>query len=257
MRRIFVKYTMHAVLKSDFSLSIIVLAFNEEESISLVLDDLLNFIPKLLDRFEIIVVDDGSRDGTARIAREYAEKYKSIRVLSHAVNKGLPAAARIGYGAAVSDYAVWIEADGQFCVGDLTRFLKCLPEKDVVASYRERRRYSIRRRIVSWAYNALLHLFLELPVRDAGSAILIRRGLIDPALFLSTGVLINAELLLRAQQQGLKIGECPRTYVPRRTGESRIFGFWTILQAMADLFRLRRLFATSRAVLPSSPPLPI
>lgn len=227
-------------MKKDISLSVVVLVFNEEASLEGVVRDLMRFLPEAVKEFEILIIDDGSRDGTAAIARRLAAECRSVRVVTHSKNLGLPCGARTGYRESRCDFVVWIEGDGQFLVGDLRGFLECIPRYKVVASYRERSRYPMMRRLVSFAYNSLLKILLGLDVRDAGSVIMVQKGLVEDSEFISSGVAINAELLLRAQSKGYEIGQCPRTFVLRVSGESRIFGVREVARAMADIWRLYR-----------------
>ncbi|MFH2203529.1 MAG: glycosyltransferase family 2 protein [Elusimicrobiota bacterium] len=227
-------------MKRGISLSVVVLAYDEEAALERVVLDLLAYLPGRVEKFEIIIVDDGSRDGTAAICSRLAAGHPAVRAITHAENRGLPRAAKTGYREARCAYVIWIEGDGQFLVPDLERFLELVPRHTVVASWRQRRDYSLARRCVSAGYNFLLSLLFDLKIRDAGSVIMLKRGIVDEAELISDGVTVSAELLLRAKGKGHDIGQCPRTFVPRMAGTSRIFGLREILHGIGDLLRLYR-----------------
>ena len=230
-------------MEQTISLSVVVLVFNEEASLECVIKDLLRVLPGLLDNFEVLIVDDGSRDRTAELAARLAREDERVSVCTLPENRGLPAAAKTGYRRARGSHVVWIEGDGQFKAEDLGAFLKQAENHNIVASYRERIGYSWTRRTTSRLYNFLLNRLFDLGVRDAGSVIMVKKGIVDEAELLTSGVAINAELLLRAKRKGHAIGQCPRAFVARAAGTSRIFGAREIFRGIADVWRLYRALA--------------
>lgn len=219
-------------------LSVVVLAYDEEAVLERVVEEFIERLEGLRLDFELIVVDDGSMDRTGDIARAMADRHDCVRAVSHGGNEGLSAAALSGYLAARGEYVLWVEGDGQFAAADLAGFAAAIAESDVVTSVRDRREYPVLRRWVSRAYNLLLNSLFGLGVRDAGSAIMIRRKALEGLRPRSRSVVASAEMLLYCRGRRLRFAECRRSYVPREHGRSRIFSLGEMARAAADVWRL-------------------
>ena len=117
------------------SLSIVIPAYNEEESLGFVIEDILNNVPTYFGDWEIIVVDDGSTDKTPEIADSYAKKSAHIRVI-HQPNSGYNQAMITGLGTATKEYVGYMQADGQNRVQDFKKCYALLPDYDLIVAGR-------------------------------------------------------------------------------------------------------------------------
>src|SRR6266404_1275379 len=138
---------------SKTSITIAIPAYNEEENISLVIKDTLKKLPKYFKDYEVIVVDDGSKDKTGEIADKLAKKNKHLRVI-HQKNEGYSGAMFAGIKAAKKDYVAYMPADGQFLVDDMRHcFVEGIGSSDLILGYRGGRQdYATRRVIFSYGY---------------------------------------------------------------------------------------------------------
>src|SRR5207245_5201796 len=120
--------------------------------------------------YEILIVDDGSRDGTAAVARAAGQGRPHVRVLCHAANRGYGAALRTGFEAARFDRVSFTDADCQFDLFELEYMLPLTRHYHVTTGYRIERQEGSRRRFFSWGYNTLVKLLIGSPVHDIDCA---------------------------------------------------------------------------------------
>src|SRR5438552_14684645 len=102
-----------------WQLSLVIPAYNEEPSIRQAIEEAEAALPHVAGDFEILVVDDGSRDGTSRVVRDASFACSHVRLLRHAENRGYGAALRTGFEAARYDRIAFTDADCQFALQDL------------------------------------------------------------------------------------------------------------------------------------------
>ncbi len=200
------------------SLSCVVPAYNEARNIEGVVRDLLRAARRVAPRaHEVIVVDDGSVDGTGDVIDALARAEPSVRALHHPENRGVAAATRDGLVAARHDWILYVDGDGQFDAADLDRLAPLAAAADVVAGVRAERADPAHRRLNAALYNRLLRLLFRLPVRDVNCAFkLLRRERLPTLDCRSDSAFFLAELLIRADRAGLRFAEAPVTHRPRR-----------------------------------------
>jgi glycosyltransferase involved in cell wall biosynthesis len=188
---------------------------------------------------EIIVIDDGSRDGTAKAAAAEVPPHVSVRVISHERNRGYGAALRSGFDAARRE-AVWLmDSDGQFDPGDLNRLLPHYRRDRVVTGYRIRRNDPAVRQLNNTAFFALVRMLFGRTVRDVNCGFKLFPTRVGRALH-ADGALISTELVLRARRAGYTIVEVGVPHYPRRAGQATGASPHVVLRAFAELWRLRR-----------------
>jgi glycosyltransferase involved in cell wall biosynthesis len=224
-------------------LSIFFPAHNEAENIEGLVAEALAVLPTLAERFEIICVDDGSRDATQRIVDHLAAAHPEVRVVHHSVNLGYGAALRSGFAASRYELVCFLDGDRQFRVEDLGRLLERLAEPDapdVVVGYRLRRADPPIRLIYARSYRLALRLFFGLRVRDPDCACkLFRRAALDGIRLESGGAFMSAELLIKLQHKGRRIVEAGVPHYPRPAGSASGANPKVVLRAVRDFWRLR------------------
>jgi glycosyltransferase involved in cell wall biosynthesis len=192
------------------------------------------------DRHQIVVVDDGSTDGTAEIATEAARDFSHVRVVRHERNRGYGAALQTGLRAAVEPWVLLTDADLQFDLGQLERFVPLTEEADVVVGWRIDRKDPAHRRLNAAAWNWLVRRAFDLRVRDVDCAFkLIRREVVEDIPLTSSGAMISTELLLRAQRNGARVRELGVEHRPRVAGEQSGANPRVVLRALRELHQLR------------------
>ncbi len=234
-------------------------AHDEAENVQTLVMEALAELPRLADRFEIICVNDGSRDGTGDIAERLAAQHPDlVRVVHHPTNRGYGAAVRSGFRAARYDLVCFTDGDLQFRVADLARLVDRLVAgdenrrwPDVVAGYRLVRADPAIRLAYARIYRACLRIFFGLSLRDVDCACkLVRREALKGIRLESRGAFLSAELLIKLREMGRRTVEVGVPHHPRRAGQASGADPRVVLLAVRDFWALRlRLWAGRRAAL--------
>jgi glycosyltransferase involved in cell wall biosynthesis len=220
-------------------LSVVVPCFNEEGNVAQVVVQAAQVGRRLASELEIIVVDDGSTDDTARVLAALRDRISELKIVSHPRNRGYGAAIRSGLDRASMDYVFLTDGDGQFDLTELARAVRMLHDHDVVAGYREHRRDGWWRRLWGRGWTALMNRVFGLQVRDANCAFkLLPQSLLRSSDLQSDGALISAELLFEARRSDLSVGECAVTHYARRSGRQTGASARVIATAFLELARL-------------------
>jgi glycosyltransferase involved in cell wall biosynthesis len=224
-------------------------AHNEEANLEGLVAEALETLPSIAETFEIIAVDDGSRDGTPEIADRLAAAHPDIvRVVHHEVNRGYGGALRSGFEASRYELLCFTDGDRQFRIEDLARLTSRLAEPDspdVVVGYRIKRADPFIRIAYARTYKLANRLFFGLRVKDVDCACkLFRREALDGVRVESGGAFFSAELLIRTLQQGRSIVEVGVPHYPRTAGSPTGAKPSVIWRAVKDFWMLRlRLWA--------------
>jgi len=221
------------------SVSVFFPCYNEEGNVRRTVENALGVLEKLNADFELIVVDDGSSDGTGRIADEMAGRDKRIKVVHHPHNLGYGAALRSGFAAATKELIFYTDGDGQFDMNEMPPLLPLMEQWDIVSCYRLNRRDPLIRKINAWAWTKLVCFLFGLRVRDVDCAFkLYKREIFDRIKLSSTGALIDAEILARAAGKGYRITQKGVHHYPRTAGVQTGAKPRVILRAFKELFKL-------------------
>jgi glycosyltransferase involved in cell wall biosynthesis len=213
---------------------------DEEANVVAVAEGLLDVLPRVAAVWELVIVDDGSRDGTGPLAQELARARAGVRVVRHSTRRGYGAAIRSGLAAARYDHVFYTDGDRQFDPADLNRLVPHLAHADVIAGYRERRADHLGRRLNTYAWNLLVRALFRLPVRDVDCAFkLIRRSVLAEVTLAADGAMISTELLARVCQRGHRIVEVPVRHFPRPAGRPSGARPAVVARAFVELVRLR------------------
>jgi glycosyltransferase involved in cell wall biosynthesis len=219
-------------------------AHNEEANLRGLVDEALETLPGLAESFEIIVVNDGSRDATGRIADELTAAHPGIvRAVHHPTNLGYGAALRSGFRAAVNDHVAFTDGDRQFRVADLGRLIDRLAEPDhpdVVVGYRIKRMDPLVRTLYARVYRLANRIFFGLRVRDVDCACkLFRRPALEGLAVESGGAFFSAELLIKLQVAGRSVAEVGVPHHPRTAGSPTGARPSVVFRAARDFWLLR------------------
>jgi glycosyltransferase involved in cell wall biosynthesis len=223
------------------SVSVFFPCYNEQGNVARTVENALRVLEKLNADFEIVVVDDGSSDETARIADEIAGRDKRIKVVHHERNLGYGAALQSGFAAATKELVFYTDGDGQFDMNEMPPLLPLMEQWDIVSCYRLNRRDPLIRKINGWAWTKLVCLLFGLKVRDVDCAFkLYKREIFERIELSSTGALIDAEVLARAARKGYRITQKGVHHYPRTAGVQTGAKPRVVLHAFKELFKLHR-----------------
>jgi glycosyltransferase involved in cell wall biosynthesis len=221
------------------SLSFVLPAFNEAENIGEAVRRCVAVGEGLGAAFEVIVVDDGSRDDTRVIVAAIEAADARVRALHHPVNRGYGAALRSGLLAARMDRVFFTDADLQFDVAEVARLLRHADRYGIVAGYRHPRRDPVGRRLLGFAWSRLVGALFDLDVRDVDCAFKVfDRRIFDRFDIRSLGALVNTEILVRARADGVRILQVPVTHYPRQAGAQSGASPRVVLKALRELAEL-------------------
>jgi glycosyltransferase involved in cell wall biosynthesis len=219
-------------------------AHNEEANLEALVDEALGALPLLAEKFEIIAVNDGSKDRTAAIADDLARRHPDLfRVVTHPVNLGYGAALRSGFRASRFDLIAFTDGDRQFKVADvglLTARMAAPDAPDVVVGFRLKRADPAIRRWYARIYRFSNRIFFGVRVRDIDCACkLFRREALVPIRVASGGAFFTAELLIKLRFAGRSIGEVGVPHYPRTAGSPTGAKPSVVFRAVRDFWSLR------------------
>jgi glycosyltransferase involved in cell wall biosynthesis len=223
------------------ALSVFFPAYNEEGNVKKTVQDAEKVLEKIAGRWEIIVVNDGSKDNTLEVARKLARSDKRIRVVNHKVNRGYGGALKSGFKAAKYPWVVFTDIDGQFDFSEVTKLLKFKDEADLILGYRLKRADSFMRKVYTFVWSVILpRVLLGLRVRDYSCGF----KLIKKEVYNSVQPLIGEEkvtqieMLTKAQRMGFKFAEVGVHHYPRKAGSQTGANIKVVVKSIADLIKL-------------------
>jgi glycosyltransferase involved in cell wall biosynthesis len=230
-------------------------AHNEEANLEALVAEALETLPSLADTFEIIAVNDGSKDRTAEIADRLAAAHPDVvRVVHHPVNRGYGGALRSGFEASRYELLAFTDGDRQFRVADLGRLtarLQAADRPDVVVGFRIRRADPLVRIVYARTYKLANRIFFGLRVRDVDCAAkLFRREALEDVRVESGGAFFSAELLIKVHNLDRSVVEVGVPHYPRTAGSPTGAKPSVIWRAVKDFWGLRlRLWANRERTL--------
>ncbi len=236
-------------------------AHNEEQNLRPFVAEAMEALPALAGTWEVVIVDDGSRDATPAIADELAASNPElVRAVHHPTNLGYGAALRSGFGAARYELVAFTDGDRQFRVADVGRLTARLAEPDApdaVVGYRIKRADPPVRRLYAWLYRLANRIFFGLRVRDVDCACkLFRRSALDGLRVESGGAFFSAELLIKLGASGRRIAEVGVPHYARTAGSATGARPAVVIRAVRDFWALRlRLWAAPRRALRRGDPI--
>jgi glycosyltransferase involved in cell wall biosynthesis len=221
------------------SLSLFYPMYNEEENIREAVSRALRVLPKFADLFEVIVVNDGSRDRTGELADSLAASDPRVRAVHHPVNRGYGAALRSGIEASRHPWIFYTDGDNQFDLEEIPRLLELRESAEIVTGYRSPRSDPFIRRLNAAGFNWLCWILLGVRLRDVDCAFKLFHAEIFRGMTLrANGATIDLEIVARARRRGARVIEVPVHHYPRRFGSQTGANLKVILRAFRELFRL-------------------
>ena len=221
-------------------LSIFFPFWNEEKSIDEVTRRALAVAENVAEKWEIILVDDGSSDTTLEKAKNLARKHRNVRVITHSPNRGYGAEIKEGLTAAKYKLVVFTDGDLQFDFSEVSRLLEKIKGADMVIGYRQKRRDNFIRHILMNMLKAWDYLFFGINFKDIDCGFkLLKKSAIEQILPLrSEGAMITTEILVKASRKKLKIEQVMVSHLPRTEGDQSGGNLPVVIRAVLESFIL-------------------
>lgn len=241
-------------MSAEHRVSCVLPAYDEADSLAATVAEWDDALPRCTGDYEIIVVDDGSRDGTAALLPALQARHRRLRVVTHPTNRGYGIAIERGFAEAQHPLIFFTDADGQYDPADFPLLLERIDGADLVVGHRLRRADPAGRALLSNGYNALARGILGISWRDLNCAFkLMHRETFRRLGIASRGFSVNAELALGARRAGMTVVEVGVRHRHRRAGRSTVRPFH-VLAALRDLVGLRLGVAAPGAAADGTPP---
>lgn len=239
-------------------LSLVLPAHNEQDNIEIVIARAIEVLPRFVDEFEIVVVNDGSKDRTPAIIDEIAANDARVRPQHHPVNKGYGAALTTGFNATTGDYVMFMDADRQFDIADIALLTPFVGRFDIVAGFRMQRNDPFHRRMFAETFNIVVRVLFGVHLRDIDCAFKIfRGGMLRSIQLTAPGALINTEIQAKLRRQGATLEQVGVHHYPRVAGSATGGNPRVILRAMRETvflwWRMRSYTPPPSAPNPQSP----
>ncbi len=220
-----------------YSLSVVLPAYNEAENITATINDALSVLPYVVQDFEIIVVNDGSKDATAAIVQSMSIMNPHIRLVNHSVNQGAGAALISGFMAASKRYTMYMDSDGQFSLRQgLPGFLPHIGDVDGIFGYRIHRQDRFMRKVNAWGWRNLVYLVFGVKIRDLDCGFkLFRTSFLQAQKFDARGAMLLSEIVYRFMRAGFTYREIGVKHYNRKFGSATGAKISVILKAFKEL----------------------
>lgn len=223
----------------DPELSIVIPLRDEEENVVPLYEELTGVLAQLAVSYEIILVDDGSTDGTFLELAELQARNPEVRVIRFTGNFGQTAAFAAGFAHARGQYIVTLDGDLQNDPHDIPAMLTLARRKDIVSGWRKRRKDDfLTRHLPSVVANWLLGVVSGVRLHDNGCSLKVYRASVVKPLRLRPGM--HRYLPALASQLGGRVAEVEVSHRPRQHGRSK-YGLSRTFRVVADLSQLRAL----------------
>lgn len=226
-------------IKKVPELSLFLPAYNEAANIKKTVSDADKVLKKFAHKYEILVIDDGSKDDTGAIVKSMIKRNKNIRLITHKPNRGYGAAFKSGLYGSRYQLVSFIDSDGQFDYSEIAKFLPLLHNHDLVIGYRLKRQDNFLRVLNANLWKLWIWLLFGLWVKDIDCAFkVIKKPVIDSIKLTTESALTSAEFLIRIRQAGYKLAQLGVHHYPRTAGEQTGAHPKVILKAFAQSLKL-------------------
>lgn len=221
-------------------LSIFFPFWNEEKNIERVVETAIPVAKEYADKWEILMIDDGSKDKTYKIAVDLAKKHKNLKAISHTPNKGYGSALREGFSNAQYNTVVFADGDGQFNFAELDKFIEEISDSDIVIGYRKKRRDNMGRHVLMYMLKLWDYIFFRFHFKDIDCGFkMFKKSALDVIIPLkSDGAMITTEILAKATKKKLKIAQVEVEHFPRKFGNQTGANVQVVIRAVLESFIL-------------------
>ncbi len=219
------------------SLSIVIPAYNEAATIADIVQRCDAVASRCTNDYEVIVMDDCSKDETSTILQSLKPKFPKLRAERHVVNGGIAKTFEDLYALASKEYVFLVSGDGQYPPELVERCMPLLNEADIIICNRTTKHYTLLRLVISWGYRWMPRILFGVDLYDSGSVKLVPREVYQKISVTSTSVFVEAERIIRAAKRGYRIGKIDFEQVERKGGKAHGGKPSVILKSIGDMLR--------------------
>lgn len=232
-----------------YSLSIFFPCYNDKGTIGRLVHDAKETAQKITSDFEIIVIDDGSTDGSREFLRELETQVPELRVIFHEKNRGYGGVLQTGFGAATKDLVFYTDGDAQYDVKELPLLWeRMVPGIDVVNGYKLKRSDAWHRIVIGKVYGGVMRFMFRLPIKDPDCDFrLIRRRVFEKVKLVRNSGTVTIELVKKIHRAGFRFAQVGVHHYERTYGSSQFFSFrrvaatlWQLVFLWIELMILRK-----------------
>lgn len=215
-------------------------AYHDEKNLPVLIPKVHAFLTKHAEKFEILIIEDGSPDKTGEVAEDLAKQYKDIRVIHHRVNLGYGATIKDGFQRAKYDYVCYTDGDNQYDIWEFEAALPLLKKADILSGYVREKAVDSRRKLQSSIFNSFVNLLFHFPVRDVNCSMkMYKREALEKIKIRGSSAFIDAEMLIRAYRAGCTIAQFPVTHYRRSEGLASGSKLKVILPTVGEMLKFR------------------
>ena len=240
------------IMRTKHSITAFFPAYNDENTIEDIVRTAGEELAKACRDFEVLVVNDGSRDRTPEILEQLKRKLPYLRVVHHETNRGYGAALISGFRNAEKDLIFYTDGDGQYDVREMHNLLAKLgPHIDLVNGYKVRRADPWHRVFIGSVYRHAMRWAFDLSITDVDCDFrLFRRRVFDTITLESRSGVICVEMARKFDQAGFVMAEVPVSHYRRRHGSSEFFRIRHLAHTFNGLLRIWWKLVLSRRLFP-------
>jgi glycosyltransferase involved in cell wall biosynthesis len=227
--------------------------YNDQFTIPIMVEKSIQVLNEIANKYEIIIINDGSPDKSGQVADELALNNTSVKVIHHPKNLGYGAAIQTGFKNARFEWICFTDGDDEYDVRDLKKMIKLKDYYDLIITFRYVKLYSNFRVFVSGVYNKLFRFTFKTPYRDISTGLkLIRNSVYNELTIISTSPFIGAEITLRTMLKGYRVGEMGIQTFPREFGSGASVSTTNILRTIKDMRKVYKHIFSSTYDLPET-----
>jgi glycosyltransferase involved in cell wall biosynthesis len=214
--------------------------YNDSLAIGTMVRSVRRVLAEAVDDFEIIVVDDGSSDGSLAVLQALTVEIPELRLVVHDRNRGYGGALLSGFAASTREWVFYTDGDAQYDAGELGRCIDAVAaDTDIVQGYKLGRGDAWYRKLIGRTYHHTVRVLFRLHVRDTDCDFrLIRRSLLDRVELVSTSGVICVEMMRKFEDAGARFAEVGVSHYPRPHGRSQFFRLPAIARSARQLLAL-------------------
>ena len=226
----------------DKSISVVLPVYNEEDNIRDVVKAAFDFLPSITGNFEIITVDDGSTDKTPQILKALEVSDSRLKIIRHPRNEGYGAALAAGFKKAEKELILMMDADRQFDISELSKFLLYINDYDTIAGFRLKRKDSIYRCLLGRLGSFCINILFGICMKDIKCGFKLFKAKVFKKMFLSVkskGGGINIEIMAFTKTNHLRLKEVGVHHYSRIHGKQTGASLKSVARGILDALRLK------------------